>query len=60
MLPVRTQKAIPKGSVKKAMKYLSSINAEAPINMGDIIVKNILNTGIDVIASRSVEVEKSE
>lgn len=55
VLPVKTNGAIPKGLNFEAMKLISSITVLAPIKLGDIIIKNILNTGIDLVATRSME-----
>jgi len=53
-LPVKTNGAIPKDLNFECMKIINSIEVEAPVKMGDIIVKNILDTGIDLVASRSM------
>jgi len=52
MLPVRSEKPIPKSFMKKCVKELSKIKAKAPVRCGDVIYENILDTGINVIASR--------
>ncbi|WP_432662760.1 DUF1667 domain-containing protein [Wukongibacter baidiensis] len=53
-LPVKTKEAIPKNKVFECMKIIDSIEIKTPISVGDVIVKDILNTGVDVIASRSM------
>jgi CxxC motif-containing protein len=45
LLPVKTDKPIPKDKLKKAMKILAKLQAKAPIFVGDIIKK--LNTKVD-------------
>jgi len=50
-LPVRTRKAIPKKKLFMAMNQLSAIRVMPPVKIGDVIISNLLNTGIDVIAS---------
>ena len=50
-LPVRTREAIPKKKLFMAMNQLLEIRVEPPVKIGDIIISNLLNTGIDVIAS---------
>lgn len=55
VLPVKTNGAIPKELNFQAMKIINSITVLAPIKLGDIIIKNILNTGIDLVATRSME-----
>ncbi|WP_432409243.1 DUF1667 domain-containing protein [Wukongibacter sp. M2B1] len=53
-IPVKTNGAIPKDLNFECMKMINSIEVEAPIKMGDVIVKNILGTGVDLVASRSM------
>ncbi|GAB6169603.1 DUF1667 domain-containing protein [Clostridium carnis] len=55
VVPVKTNGAIPKDLNFKCMEALNKIKVEAPVKLGDIISKNILNTGIDVIATRDIE-----
>lgn len=55
VLPVKTSEAIPKGLNLKAMDVLNSIEVMAPIKIGDVIVENILETGVNVIATRNVK-----
>ena len=50
-LPVRTREAIPKKKLFMAMNQLSEIRVKPPVKIGDVIISNLLNTGIDVIAS---------
>ena len=50
-LPVRTREAIPKKKLFMAMNQLSKIRVKPPVKIGDVIIPNLLNTGIDVIAS---------
>lgn len=55
VLPVKTNGAIPKNMNFEAMKIINEITCKAPIKVGDIIINDILGTGIDVVASRSLE-----
>lgn len=55
VLPVKTNGAISKGLNFEAMKIINDITVFAPIKLGDIIIKNILNTGVDVISTRSMD-----
>ena len=55
VIPVKTKAPIPKELNFKAMEVLNSIELQAPISMGDIIVKNILGTGVDVVATRNLK-----
>jgi CxxC motif-containing protein len=53
-LPVRTNEALPKDKIFEAMKLINKITVNAPIEMGEVIITNILDTGVDIIASRSM------
>ena len=55
LLPVRTTRAIPKGYLDKAMVALADVEVKAPVSTGDVIAANLLDTGIDVIASRDMD-----
>jgi CxxC motif-containing protein len=55
LLSIRTDKPIPKKKLRECMQYLANIEVEAPINIGQVIVSNILNTGSNVIATRRFE-----
>lgn len=55
MLPVRSEREIPKDLVKKSVKKLSEIKVKAPVKCGDIVYKNILNSGVNIIATRDIE-----
>lgn len=54
VVPVRSNKPIPKSKVFQAMKILKRTVLKAPVKIGDIVVKNILNTGVDIVCSRSL------
>jgi len=53
-IPVRTNGAIPKSLIYEAMKLINCIEIQAPVRMGQVLIKNILDTGVDIIASRSM------
>jgi len=54
MLPVRTEKPISRKLIKSCMKKLAEIIVRAPIKCGDVVYANILDTGVDIIASRDL------
>jgi len=55
MLPVRSEKEIPKELVRKCIKKLASIKVKAPVKCGKVVYENILETGVNIIASRDME-----
>lgn len=54
MLPVKTAGSIPKDMVFDIMKVLSEITVTTPINVGDVIVKNVLDTGVDIVSTKTM------
>ncbi|QUH21215.1 DUF1667 domain-containing protein [Alkaliphilus sp. B6464] len=59
-LPVKTSGPIPKHLIEEAMKIINEIEVKTPIKVGQVIIKNILGTGVDVIASRSMFINSEE
>ena len=55
LLPVRTAEAIPLELHAQALDLIRGVVVEAPIRMGDIVLKNLLNTNIDLIASMNID-----
>ncbi|MCQ2552727.1 MAG: FAD-dependent oxidoreductase [Clostridia bacterium] len=49
--PVRTSKAIPKEKIAELADYLKTVEISAPVKVGDIIVKNVIGTDADIIAT---------
>ena len=57
-LPVVTSKPIPKDKIFEVMKQINKVKVKAPIARDDIIIKNVAKTGADIIASRSMDMQK--
>jgi CxxC motif-containing protein len=55
LLSVRTTKPVPKAMVKKCVDYLRRVRVETPVKAGQVIMKNILNTKADIIATKDLE-----
>lgn len=55
VVPVKTNGAIPKKLNFEAMRVINEVICKAPVKVGDIIIKDILGTGIDVVAARSLD-----
>lgn len=53
-LTVKTADAIPKGLIFKCMDEINKIEVKSPVKMGDIIIKNVLDTGVDIVATRNM------
>lgn len=55
LLPVRTAETIPLALHTQAMDLIRGLVVEAPIRMGDVVQEDLLNTGIDLIASMDID-----
>jgi CxxC motif-containing protein len=53
-LPVRTNGEIPKQSIFPCMEIINRTEVEAPVEIGQVIISDILGTGADVVATRSM------
>ena len=59
LLPVRTAEAIPLALHAQAMDLIRGLVVDAPIRMGDVILPNLLDTNINLVASMDVTQEQS-
>jgi CxxC motif-containing protein len=59
-LPVRTNREIPKRSIFPCMEVINRVRVEAPVRIGQVIVSDILGTGADVVATRSMNRQGAE
>ena len=57
VVPVKSSKPIDKKLWIECSKALSRIYVGAPVKIGDIVCKNILNTGVDIICTKNIKRE---
>ncbi|MBQ1826745.1 MAG: DUF1667 domain-containing protein [Erysipelotrichaceae bacterium] len=55
VVSVRTTSPIDKGSLKEAMELINSIEVSAPVRIGDVVIRDIFNSGADVIITKNVD-----
>jgi CxxC motif-containing protein len=53
-LPVKSDQEVPKALLLDIVKALDDIDVKSPVKMGDIVAKNVLGTGINFVATRSL------
>lgn len=51
VVPVKSASPLPKEMLFDAMKEINKITLKAPVKIGDVVIKNILSTGVDIIAT---------
>jgi CxxC motif-containing protein len=56
LLPVYTAQPFPRPLIRELMVELRKIRLSAPVRVRDVVLADALGTGIDVLASRDVEV----
>ena len=54
LVPVKTAEPIPKNLIFDVMTQINSVVVEAPVFLGDVIVKDVAGTGIDIVATRDM------
>lgn len=54
-LPVKTKDPIPKELIFKVMEEINKIVVKAPIKIGDVIIKDVLGSGVDIVATKDIE-----
>lgn len=54
VVSVKTALDIPKNKIFDCMEELAKIKISAPVAIGDVVVENIADTGISVVATRAV------
>lgn len=54
-LPVKTKDPIPKELIFKVMEEINKVSVKAPIKIGDVIIKDVLGSGVDIVATKNIE-----
>ena len=55
LLPVRSNKELPKDRLDECMREIAKHQVEQPVQIGEAVIKDILGIGIDIIACRSTQ-----
>jgi CxxC motif-containing protein len=54
MVSVKTSSDIPKGKIFDCVKELQAIDVPAPVTIGQVIIENVADTGVSVVATKIV------
>ena len=60
LLPVRTDKPIPKAKLMDAMREIKRVRVKKAVRAGDIIVKNFMTLNANLVATRSICKKEAE
>ncbi len=55
-ISVKTDANIPKELVFTIVDKLNDVELTAPVKLGDIVIKDICNTGVNIVATRNMDV----
>jgi len=60
LIPVRTDKPIPKKDILMAAEEIRKMRVERPVKSGDTIAENFLGLGVKLVATREASSHKGE
>lgn len=52
MVSVKTERDIPKGKIFDVVKQLKNVVVKSPVHIGDVILHNVADTGVNIIATK--------
>ena len=53
VVPVKSAKPVPKELLLDCMQVINRVTVQAPVHIGDVVLANILNTGVDIVATNN-------
>ncbi len=55
LVSVKSSKPVPKNKLFQVLKQIREVKVDAPVLLGQNMIKNVANTGINIIATKSVK-----
>ena len=53
VVPVKSAKPVPKELLLNCMQEINRVTVQAPVHIGDVVLANIMNTGVDIVATNN-------
>ena len=53
VVPCKTSGPIPKSAIFDVMKEINKVTVDAPVKIGQVFIKNVRNTGVDIVATNN-------
>ena len=53
-LPIKSTAAFPRERIPELLGLIAELEVPAPVHIGDLLAKDLLGTGIDLVATRTV------
>ena len=54
LVSVKTTKPVPKKEIFSVLKQIQKTTVEAPINCGDVLIHNVAESNIDIVATKTI------
>ena len=54
VVPVKTKGEIPKGKIEDCMEVIRNTTVTAPVKIGEVLIRNVADTGVDIVATATV------
>ena len=54
LVSVKSSKPVPKDKLFSVLKEIKKEEVKAPVKLGQIIIKNVAKTGVDIVATKQV------
>ena len=54
VVPVKTSAPIPKGMMFECMKAINKEVVDAPVKIGEVLISNVCDTGVDIVATNEM------
>jgi CxxC motif-containing protein len=54
MVSCKTENDIPKGKIFEITKAITNLEVEAPVSIGDVILENVCDTGVNIVATKNI------
>ncbi|MBQ8822875.1 MAG: DUF1667 domain-containing protein [Lachnospiraceae bacterium] len=55
VVSVKTGETVPKDRIFAVMEEINSISVEAPVSIGQVLIENVADTGVSVVATREIK-----
>ena len=55
LVSVKSSAPLPKAELLRAMNTINQFTVEAPVNIGDVLIKNILDLHVDIVATSQIK-----
>ena len=59
MINVKTERDIPKDKIFECIAARRGVTMKAPVHIGDIILENVADTGVNIVAAGNVEYKEA-